>query len=111
MGKTATSDQVKDFLKRFKAKVDEQGSLPVVNRRVNLSALAMFGIAASEVKSVVLALTEIEYRKGPEPDDDKSPGEIWEFETDYLRWNVYIKLKLDDQVAKCLSFHPSGVYR
>jgi hypothetical protein len=73
--------------------------------------LATFGIAVTEVKPTVFALTETEYKSGPEPDHDGSPGEVWTFETDYLSWTVYIKLKIDEKVATCLSFHPSGVYK
>lgn len=111
MGKLATRNQINDFLKRFKAKVDEQGQLPMIPRRENQNTLAMLGISRSEVKTTVLAFTENEYRSGPEADHDKSPGEIWEFQTDYAGREIYVKLKLDDTAAKCLSFHPSAKYQ
>lgn len=111
MGKVATSEQIRDFLKRFKQTAGEQGKWWLVNRRVNLEALASLGIAVADVKTTVLALTEVEYRSGPEVDRDGSPGEIWTFETDYLGKSIYIKLKLDEKRAKCLSFHPSGLYK
>ena len=68
VGKAATRDEINDFLKRFKAKVDEQGQLPLVPRRENLSTLAMLGISRSDVKTTVLAFTETEYRLGPGAD-------------------------------------------
>jgi hypothetical protein len=111
LGKVATSEQIKDFLKRFKQAANEQGKWWLVNRRVNLQGLASLGIAVSDVKPTVLALTEAEYKSGPEADHDGSPGEIWTFETDYLGKTIYIKLKLDKNRAKCLSFHPSGIYK
>lgn len=111
LGKAATRDQISDFLKRFKAKVDEQGHLPMIPRRENLNTLAMLGISRSDVKTTVLAFSDVEYRTGPEADHDGSAGEIWEFETDYNGRSIYVKLKLDEQVAKCLSFHPSAKYQ
>ena len=111
MGKTATREQINDFLKRFKAKVDEQGHLPMVPRRENLATLAMLGISRLDVKTTVLAFTDTEYRLGPSADHDQSDGEIWEFEIDYTGRDIYVKLKLDDEQAKCLSFHPSAKYK
>lgn len=111
MGKLAKREQINEFLKRFKAKVDEQGQLPLVPRRENLNTLAMLGISRLEVKTTVLAFTDNEYRSGPEADRDGSPGEIWEFETDYIGRDIYVKLKLDDNTAKCLSFHYSAKYK
>lgn len=111
MGKTATRNEINDFLKRFKTKVDEQGQLPLVPRRENLNALAMLGISRADVKTTVLAFTDAEYRLGPAADHDGTSGEIWEFETDYNGKDIYVKLKLDETVAKCLSFHPSAKYK
>lgn len=111
MGKIATREQINDFLKRFKAKVDEQGHLPMIPRRENQATLAMLGISRLDVKTTVLAFTESEYRAGPSADHDQSDGEIWEFETDYTGRDIYVKLKLDDKTAKCLSFHPSAKYK
>lgn len=108
MGKEATRAEVNDFLKRFKAKVDEQRALPLIPRRVNLSALAMLGIARSEVKTVVLGLTDAEYAEGPMQDQDGTPGEVWVFGIEYGSTDLYIKLKLDASSAVCLSFHPPG---
>ena len=82
-----------------------------MNRRVNLAALSSLGIAVTEVKTTVLALTEAEYKSGPQADLDGSLGEIWTFEIEYLGKTIYIKLKLEEKLAKCLSFHPSGVYK
>ena len=111
MGKAATRDEINDFLKRFKAKVDEQGNLPMIPRRENLSTLAMLGISRSDVKPTILAFTETDYRSGPEQDHNSTPGEIWTFETDYNGRDIYVKLKLDDTTAKCLSFHQSAKYK
>ena len=111
LGKVATSEQIRDFLKRFKQAAGEHGKWALVNRRVNLEGLASLGIAVADVKPTVLALTEAEYKSGPETDRDGSPGEIWTFETDYSGKSIYIKLKLDEKRAKCLSFHPSGLYK
>jgi hypothetical protein len=108
LGVTATREQVNDFLKRFKAKVDEQGSLPLIPRRENLNALTMLGIARSEVKTVVFGLTDNDYESGPEADRDQTAGELWIFGVDYEGTEVYIKLKLSTESAKCLSFHQAG---
>jgi hypothetical protein len=111
VGRIATRDEINDFLKRFKAKVDEQGQLPMIPRRVNQDTLAMLGMSRSDVKTTVLAFTESEYRSGPEPDRDGTVGEVWTFLTDYAGREIYVKLKLDDTAAKCLSFHPSAKYQ
>lgn len=111
MGKIATREQINDFLKRFKAKVDEQGQLPMVPRRENQATLAMLGISRLDVKTTVLAFTDSEYLSGPSADHDGTKGEIWEFETDYTGRDIYVKLKLNDETAKCLSFHPSTRYK
>ncbi|HJT27055.1 MAG TPA: type II toxin-antitoxin system MqsR family toxin [Pyrinomonadaceae bacterium] len=108
MGKVATLDEVRDFLKRFKQTASEPGKWILANRTKNLSGITTLGIAVADVKPTVLALTEAEYKSGPEADRDGSSGEIWTFEVDYLGRTVYIKLKLDQKRAKCLSFHPSG---
>ena len=108
LGKVATSEQIRDFLKRFKQAAGEPGKWILANRTKNLAGITSLGIAVADVKPTVLALTEAEYKSGPEADRDGSPGEIWTFEADYLGKAVYIKLKLDLKRAKCLSFHPTG---
>jgi hypothetical protein len=50
------------------------------------------------------------YVKGPEPDDDGSPGEVWFFKKIVKGKKIYIKLKIWENNGRhgaiCMSFHP-----
>jgi hypothetical protein len=96
-----------DFLKRFK-KEFTRGRFTFVRRETSLQAMAFLGIMPADAEQIILGLTANDYCKGPENDEDGSPGEVWVFGTALDRTQIYIKLKLDASVAKCISFHPAG---
>ena len=106
MGTKAARDEVIDFLKRFKAKMSAEG-LVFVPRKRNLDGIAWLGLTIEEVERIILRLTDADYSGGPEEDLDGSPGEIWFFSVLDDGKGIYVKLKLDDEFAKCLSFHPA----
>ena len=97
--------RVLDFLRRFKAKVRDEG-IVFIKRQENVHTLAYLGMLTYQAEELILGLAVDDYLRGPMPDDDGSPGEVWEFTVRAHGTNLYIKLKLDDE-AKCVSFHPS----
>lgn len=102
----ATVIEVNQFLRRFKAQVNIKG-LKFIPRKVNLDGLANLGLTITDAKAAILALSYLAYSEGPEVDEDGSTGEIWVFGVTIGGQSVYIKLKLDTNEAKCLSFHPA----
>lgn len=104
----ATTGDINAFLIRFKAFV-AAGELRFIPR--TFSDLASLGITFEQAEDVLLGLGPRDYCKGPEDDEDGSPGEVWVFGNEIDRTSVYIKLKLhgdqgDD--ARCLSFHAAN---
>lgn len=102
----ASRSEVCEFLRRFKARMLTDG-LYFVPRKRNLDGLAILGFTINEAERIILDLTEGNYCRGPEQDEDGSPGEIWFFGVLEDGHSIYIKVKLDDDFAKCLSFHPA----
>ena len=98
-------EQVAEFLKTFKRRLDEVGWLYVVNRKENRDGLIEIGITKTERKDIILSLIPEDYCEGPLPDDDQ-PGHVWFFGSTVEGQAIYIKLKLTNTEApKCLSFH------
>ncbi len=95
---------VVEFLKRFKTKA-ARSNLAFLRREENIHFLIMLGMFEYDAKEIIFSLTELDYFAGPSVDDDGSPGEIYEFATKVFGNEVYIKLKLSDTGAKCISFH------
>lgn len=104
---TASKTDVVDFLKRFKQEATTTG-IQLIPRDKNKNGLATLGITIPAAESIILGLTEENYSNGPETDHDGSSGEIWFFCTLENGQQVYIKLKLEANKAKCLSFHPAA---
>jgi len=93
-------------LRRFKAKLLADG-LYFVPRKRNLDGLAILGLTINEVERIIFDLTEGNYCRGPGQGEKGSPGEIWFFDVLEDGQSIYIKIKLDDDFAKCLSLHPA----
>jgi hypothetical protein len=102
----ASRSEVSEFLRRLKARMLAEG-LHFVPRKRNLDGLALLGLTINEAERIILDLTEGNYCRGPEQDEDGSTGEIWFFGVLEDGRSIYIKVKLDDDFAKCLSFHPA----
>ena len=96
------------FLKEFKKLAARDKGIYVVNRQVNMDALAELEITERDRENEILELSIEHYCSGPEPDVDQ-PGEIWIFGKEINGREVYIKLKIADvgekKIAKCISFH------
>jgi hypothetical protein len=102
--KADSRDAVPDFLGRFKAKVRKDGMV-FVRRPENVNTLAFFGFLTYQAEDCIMRITDRDYIGGPSPNHDKSPGEVWEFAIQIQDLMVYVKLKLDQESAKCISFH------
>lgn len=100
----ARRSEVSEFLKNFKGRMTTD-ELILVPRKANLDAIARLGFTVYDVEATILNLTEGDYAKGPEADEDMSAGEVWVFGATVGGYGLYIKLKLDSVAAKCLSFH------
>lgn len=103
----APKEEVEDFLKLFRKYWPP--ACFVVPREKNDDALCILGITAKHRQSEIMSLTYKNCRKGPEPDEDGSSGDIWKFCKKIKGTEVYIKLKIykveRKTYAKCLSFH------
>ncbi len=105
----STKKEVETFLRNFK------NCWPpycyVVPRDKNDEALFSLGITYEQRKEVILSLKYENYHKGPEPDDSGGLGEIWIFRKRVTETELYIKLKIIENMGmsfgKCISFHPS----
>lgn len=98
----ASTQQVTTFLKEFKAKVAKD-EFVIIEREEYLLCKINLGLSEFHVEQLIFNLTPDEYVKGPEPDDDGSPGQVWVFKPNIEGTNIYLKLKLDTSVAKILS--------
>ena len=94
------------FLSKFKKAARE--SFDLVQRRVNLEAMARLELSIPACKQEVMSLSALDYSEGPEQ-DRSGAGTVWIFGKQIKGQEVYIKLKLIEvdgrKSAKCLSFH------
>lgn len=102
----ATIIEISQFLRRFKLQASKTG-IDFVNRLANRDGMAELGITVDDAEKFIKELTFSNYSKGSEADKDGSIGEVWIFGKEINSKQVYIKLKLDNIGAKCLSFHPA----
>jgi hypothetical protein len=100
----ASRNDVESFLERFKAVAQKDG-IYFVPRDKNIEALAELGLSVDDRREMVMTLSAENYVKGPCSDDSGTPGEIWCFGRTDWSSPIYIKLKLGDTCAKCISFH------
>ncbi|HEY3282615.1 MAG TPA: hypothetical protein VGN26_10105 [Armatimonadota bacterium] len=102
---SSPTPDAEEFLNRCKTILVTFG-LVFVPRNKNRQALSDLGLSIVDAKAIVLKLTPDCYVRGPDPDEDGSSGEVWVFGPKVGRQTIYVKLKLDGCIAKCLSFHP-----
>jgi len=102
-----SKEDVAKFLKDAKSLI-AKGNVFIAKRSINLQDIVDIGLTMGGVKQELLGLTVENYSKGPEPDRD-FPGEIWVFGKEILNHEVYIKIKIDQEVEHkeltCISFH------
>lgn len=100
----AGRQEVVFFLKRFKAKVEIDG-LQIVPRSKTRHFMDYIGLLNWQVREMIQRLTPSDYVEGPLTDRDGTSGEIWVFSIMMEGSKVYVKLKLDRNETKCISFH------
>jgi hypothetical protein len=96
-------------LKRLRAVLASPELVYFVPRTENRTCLFELNLTQQEVISTLRSLVAAEYVKGPEADENGSPGQVWVFRKLLKRREIYIKFKLydDDGVEKLtiISFH------
>ena len=102
----ATEAEVVAFLNEFK-RASSQDGLQFVPRQKTIYGLAALGILIPEAERILLGLTALDYCKGSSPDEGGQEGDVWEFGVLYETMPVYLKIKVQQSTAKCLSFHPA----
>lgn len=101
---------VEAFLIALREAISKNG-LQVIARASNNQALIDLGLTPKLREEIILNLQVDNYAKGPLPDDQGMPGDVWIFGCEVNNREVYVKLKAvevnGEKYAKCLSFHPS----
>ena len=95
---------IKDFLQEFKELINE-GKLITADRVNNRNALTDLGLTDTQRREEILSLSVEDYFAGPKDDKYRAGDQYWEFGKKINGAEVYIKLKLRNDWAVCLSFH------
>lgn len=99
-----SQEEIEQFLKIFKASWDGK-VVPRLDYR-NDDTLAILGITPKHRMEEVKRLRYIDYFRGPSPDHDGDPDkEWWEFGLRVKDHEIYIKIRIGNYGAKCMSFH------
>jgi len=104
-GEVIARHQVALFLHLMKTAANEQ--FMFVGRRTNLETLARLGINRQHAQELVTGLTPEDYVSGPAPDHNNPGLEMWVFGLNVGRSEVYTKLQVIVEPARCVcvSFH------
>lgn len=77
-----------------------------MERKKNLETLADLGLLPRDILDCINELTPEDYCNGPNDDLDYGDKDcIWEFGKDSYGCEIYIKLKVDAEKVKDISFH------
>ncbi|MFA4137706.1 MULTISPECIES: hypothetical protein [unclassified Brevibacillus] len=103
----ASIDDVKTFLELCK-KYKDANKLDFIMGKEEKYTLGKMGISMRDAFSMFDYLTYKNYYRGPNPDHNGSPGDVWEFGLEDDGTEIYIKLKIrtppkDDLLF--MSFH------
>lgn len=97
------------LLKRLRIVLASPKHFVLVPRPENRACLMELNLALQDVVTTLRSLIATDYVKGPEADENGSPGEVWVFKKLLKRRVLYIKFKLydDNGVEKLtiISFH------
>ena len=96
--------QIKHFLHEFKELVYED-QFHIKNNEKNRSALFELGLTYKLRTEEIISLSVEDYYGGPKPDEYRPGDDYWEFGKRINGVEVYIKLKIQNDWAVCLSFH------
>jgi len=110
ISKEEQSKYVRQFLKEFKALIDQKG-LIVKDRVINKDSLLVLGLTGKQRDEIVLSLSVTDYSSGPIEDQYKPGSYYWVFGKQVEGVEIYIKLKIsgrpEAEYASCFSFHKS----
>jgi len=103
----ATKEDVEQFLRQLKTKINVFGILYRDDRGKNAQTLAELDITPKYRDSVILSITADDYSEGPILDVLNDFGEMWVFGKDVKNREVYIKIALGAAGTNtiCISFH------
>lgn len=101
----ATKGEINSFLKDFRKLMSQPEIFLFVNRRFNFTSL---GLTLEQAKYEILTLKYTHYDRGPSPDHRGDGTEVWEFGKPVEDEMAYIKLKIEDDICKCISFKSSN---
>jgi len=111
---SATESEVDAFLVAYKEAVLKFGWTMWLTEE-NKRYLNDSGYTKEDNKDFVNRLQTKDYSSGPEPDDDirRPLGEVWKFQKERDGFDLYIKLKLCDDLTRpepvvCMSFHETA---
>ena len=103
-----TQKDVDDFLLEVKLAIQRKSDFRIIYTKKNRDYIRMKCIREPKIKDIINGLTYKDYHRGPEEDyDPDRTGEIWIFGKVVGNEQIYIKLKIEGKMIKCLSFHPS----
>lgn len=102
-----TPDEVKVFLKDFKAKLEFWGVVFMDDRAKNAKTLAILEITTTQRKKILLELNAEDYSEGLIPDKQFFGSDLWVFGKTIKQYDVYIKITmgLPNKQTICISFH------
>lgn len=73
-----------------------------------------YGLTVADVYEIIKKLKAEEYRKGPEPDYNGTPGSVMVFHHPWKGILLYVKLKLDNDgtadIGEIMSTHQEGMH-
>lgn len=103
------SQLVELFLKRVRSVATDLDSIYFVPRPENRKCIVDLNLTIEDIAKVLRGLSAADYAKGPEADENGSPGEVWVFKPRLKRSDVYVKFKLYDDGGRekmtIISFH------
>jgi hypothetical protein len=103
----ATKQEVENFLKEFKEKMEIWDVLFRSDRDSNIQALADLDIRPIDRKRILKNLKSTDYSEGPLEEKLHGGNNMWVFGKDINKQQVYIKISmgLDTRQVICISFH------
>ncbi len=105
----ANSDEVIQFLKNFKAKMEVFGIVFMDSRLKNTQTLATLELTPAQRKKIIADLKLEDYTEGPIEDKQFIGGDLWVFGKMIKQQEVYIKIAIggSNKQTICISFHLS----
>jgi hypothetical protein len=105
----ATRDEVFDFLRDFKVKMDIFRIIFRDDRKKNSQALLDLDITKEKRKEIIKELNLADFSQGPLDDELYGIASMWVFGKTYRGHEIFIKISMGriNQEVICISFHTS----